>query len=148
MCALTCRSLLLCTSDIRGGGEGYRASDKLQNPAWYRRFSISDRILKFFLVRLVGCHVFCPIYVCVSVCFKISILVRFLLISSCATLRIEPLYKRSLKLVEQLIEWKSEAPTLPARIEALWVYLYERGYIEIKDVELVQAWLQSLFAAG
>ena len=83
-----------------------------------------------------------------SVCFKISILVRFLLISSCATLRIEPLYKRSLKLVEQLIEWKSEAPTLPARIEALWVYLYERGYIEIKDVELVQAWLQSLFTAG
>jgi len=61
---------------------------------------------------------------------------------------IEPLYKRSLKLVEQLIEWKSGAPTLPARIEALWVYLYERGYIEIKDVELVQAWLQSLFAAG
>lgn len=66
----------------------------------------------------------------------------------CIYTYIEPLYKRSLKLVEQLIEWKSGAPTLPARIEALWVYLYERGYIEIKDVELVQAWLQSLFAAG
>lgn len=60
----------------------------------------------------------------------------------------EPLYKRSLKLVEQLSLWRSSLPTLPGRIEALWIFLFERGYIELKDVQLVQAWLQSLLAAG
>lgn len=55
-----------------------------------------------------------------------------------------PLYLRSGRLVEQLTDWYSCAPTLPGRIEALWIMLYERGYIGLKDVSLVQAWLQAL----
>jgi hypothetical protein len=63
----------------------------------------------------------------------------------------EPLYKKSMILVEQLSSWKpspSSASSLPARMEDLWIFLFERGYIALKDVELVQAWLVSLIAAG
>jgi len=61
----------------------------------------------------------------------------------------EPLYKRSMKIVEQLSVWKGDhIETFPGRIEDLWIEMYEHGYIGLKDVELLQAWLQSLFAAG
>jgi hypothetical protein len=33
-------------------------------------------------------------------------------------------------------------------MERLWVALYERSYIEMKDVELIQSWLLALVEAG
>ncbi len=59
-----------------------------------------------------------------------------------------PLYKESLKLVQQLDTWASCLPSLPGRIEELWIMLYEHGYIAERDVLLLQAWLQSLLLVG
>eukprot|EP01034_Spumella_vulgaris_P037116 gene37116-45791_t len=59
-----------------------------------------------------------------------------------------PLYLTSLRLVEQINEWHSKAPTLPGRIEDLWILMYEHGYLQLKDVELLQGWLASLISAG
>jgi hypothetical protein len=62
-----------------------------------------------------------------------------------------PLYERSLRLVEQLSEWKpspSCARSLPARMEELWVFMYEHAYIEMGDVVLVQKWIESLVKVG
>jgi hypothetical protein len=59
-----------------------------------------------------------------------------------------PLYLTSLRLVEQINEWHSKAATLPGRIEDLWILMYEHGYLQLKDVELLQAWLTSLISAG
>lgn len=62
-----------------------------------------------------------------------------------------PLYERSLRLVEQLDEWQPSlncAVSLPARMEELWVFLYEHGYIEMGDVVLMQHWIESLVKVG
>ena len=58
------------------------------------------------------------------------------------------LYMKSKHLVNFLGSWKGKTTTLVERIEELWIALYERQYIELKDVELVQLWLQSLLEAG
>ena len=58
------------------------------------------------------------------------------------------LYMKSEHLVKFLGSWKATGTTLPERIEELWIALYERQYIELNDVELLQHWLQSLFQAG
>ena len=58
------------------------------------------------------------------------------------------LYMKSEHLVKFLGSWKATGTTLAERIEELWIALYERQYIELKDVELVQHWLQSLFQVG
>jgi hypothetical protein len=59
-----------------------------------------------------------------------------------------------MRLLEELHAWKpsdqifeSQYP-LCACIEELWVLLYERGYIQIGDINLMHAWLQSLIYAG
>ncbi len=54
------------------------------------------------------------------------------------------LYFKSDKLTEFLHEWKSSESSLPARMEQLWIDLYERGYHEEGDVTLVQNWLAAL----
>lgn len=68
-----------------------------------------------------------------------------------------PLYLRTPKLLDQLSafdfkstenEYPAAAKSLPGMIEHLWVEMYERGYIEMKDVRLVQAWLESLLLVG
>ena len=62
-----------------------------------------------------------------------------------------PLYLRSLRLIEQLHEWKpsNQASTsLPSLMEELWVFLYEHGYIELKDVILLQLWIDALLTIG
>jgi hypothetical protein len=64
------------------------------------------------------------------------------------------LYLRSNRLLEQLTAWEPtpEARTsqhpLCACIEEMWIMMYEAGYIEINDLHLTVAWLQSLLAAG
>ena len=68
-----------------------------------------------------------------------------------------PLYLRASKLLEHLNEFSFKgseggyppsSKSLPGMIEHLWVEMYERGYIEMKDVRLVQAWLESLMVVG
>ena len=49
---------------------------------------------------------------------------------------------------QQLTEWPLTAPSLPGRIEQLWIHMYEHGYFALEDVVLCQAWLQALVAAG
>ena len=56
----------------------------------------------------------------------------------------EPLYTRSLPLVKLLREWSSNLPTLPGRIESIWVMMFEYGFVEEVDVQLVQNWLMAL----
>ncbi len=56
----------------------------------------------------------------------------------------EPLYTRTSQLIEDLMAWRSDLPTFPGRLEALWVMLYERGYIGISDVSTMQHWINDL----
>jgi hypothetical protein len=58
-----------------------------------------------------------------------------------------PLYTKSLRLVQQLTSWKSCSPTLPGRLEDLWIMLFEHDYLDESDVFLLQSWLQSLLMA-
>ena len=37
---------------------------------------------------------------------------------------------------------------LPRAVEGLWADLYERGFVEIEDVYLVQRWLRALMSVG
>ena len=55
---------------------------------------------------------------------------------------------KSRQLVDFLGNWKGNGKTLVERMEELWVALYERQYIELHDVEIVQLWLQCLINAG
>jgi hypothetical protein len=54
------------------------------------------------------------------------------------------LYLKTGKLIDFLAEWDSEQSSIPERMEQLWIDLYDRGYIEIQDVEAVQMWLGTL----
>ena len=45
-------------------------------------------------------------------------------------------------------EWDDDATFLPERIENLCVALYERDYIDLADVELMQEWLLALVDVG
>ena len=58
------------------------------------------------------------------------------------------LYLRTTKLLHFLSNWEDHSSTLPARIEKLWIDLYERDYIGKKDVQGIQAWLSALEQAG
>ena len=58
------------------------------------------------------------------------------------------LYTKSKRMVEFLGAWKGKGKTIVERTEELWVALYERQYIELHDVELVQLWLQTLLDTG
>jgi len=58
------------------------------------------------------------------------------------------LYQKSEHLINFLGRWKGKGKTLIARIEELWVTLYEHQYIELEDVVLMQQWLQSLLDIG
>ena len=62
------------------------------------------------------------------------------------------LYFKAGKLVEFLNKWHHTLPeradSIPDRMEQLWIELYERGYIEINDVRLVQLWLAALEESG
>lgn len=64
------------------------------------------------------------------------------------------LYIRSNRLLEQLKAWEPSTSALSslhplcACIEEMWVMMYEVGYIEIGDIDLIRAWLTSLLSAG
>ena len=58
------------------------------------------------------------------------------------------LYTKSKRMVEFLGAWKGKGKTIVERTEELWVALYERQYVELHDVELVQLWLKTLLDIG
>jgi hypothetical protein len=51
------------------------------------------------------------------------------------------LFFKTGELLQFLDHWHSLLPTVPERMQALWIELYERGYIEQEDVQMVQRWL-------
>lgn len=57
------------------------------------------------------------------------------------------LYKRTGALLRFLSSWKPQESTLPARMEELYLRLYERGYIDRRDVRLMQQWIRTLLAS-
>ena len=59
-----------------------------------------------------------------------------------------PLYQQSGALVDALLAWKPASPTLPGRLEELYVLMYELGIVERNDVLLAQAWIADLIAVG
>lgn len=66
-----------------------------------------------------------------------------------------PLYERSGALVKFLDEHRRQSAaasesgvSLPERIDALMVEMYEYGIVEQLDVELSQAWLRDLYSVG
>lgn len=60
----------------------------------------------------------------------------------------EDIYFKSLELVRFLQTWQGLASSLPGRYEELIVALYEREYLEVNDVQLVQYWIQALHDVG
>mmetsp|Transcript_9027 Transcript_9027/g.14490 ORF Transcript_9027/g.14490 Transcript_9027/m.14490 type:complete len:206 (-) Transcript_9027:109-726(-) len=58
------------------------------------------------------------------------------------------LYFKGGKLLEFLSTWSSPADNVPESMEMLWIELYERGYIELNDVKVVQLWLAALLEIG
>lgn len=59
----------------------------------------------------------------------------------------QDLYHRSGVLLRFLKSWTCKSK-LPKCIQALWIDLYERGYIEVLDVQLIHAWITELESAG
>ncbi|CAJ1408489.1 unnamed protein product [Effrenium voratum] len=55
---------------------------------------------------------------------------------------------KSTALVTFLAHWSSDAPTLVERIEQLWGALYARGFVELEDLRLAQAWIRDLISVG
>jgi len=60
----------------------------------------------------------------------------------------QDLYLKSTALVNFLAKWTSDAPTLVERIEQLWAALYSRGFVELGDLKLAQAWIRDLISLG
>jgi len=62
------------------------------------------------------------------------------------------LYMKSGKLIDFFSGWEPQGEggydLIPARMEQLWIDLYERGYIEIEDVTAAQIWLGTLVQIG
>lgn len=56
----------------------------------------------------------------------------------------DDLYKRTDALLQFLHDWHPQEKTLPSRMEELSLGLYERGYVELPDVYLMQQWIRSL----
>ena len=60
----------------------------------------------------------------------------------------QDLYEKTEKLIEFLNAWDSEAIDLVVRMEELWIEAYERAFINIGDVFLLQQWLLALQEIG
>jgi len=60
----------------------------------------------------------------------------------------QDLYLKSTAMVNFLSSWSSDAPTLVERLEQLWAALYNRGFVELGDLRLAQAWIRDLLALG
>lgn len=59
-----------------------------------------------------------------------------------------PLYLQTDALVRVLTEWRNTGQSLPESAVQLYVELYERGFLEIDDVSMMQVWLEALSSSG
>jgi len=61
-----------------------------------------------------------------------------------------PLYARAHVLVAQLndLQLKNSIHNFAGRMEELWVWAYERDYLQLQDVVLCQTWIDSLRVVG
>ena len=60
----------------------------------------------------------------------------------------DDLYKKSPALTQYLAEWEGRSTLLSDRIVELYVELYEREFVHLEDVGLVQLWAQALLDFG
>lgn len=60
----------------------------------------------------------------------------------------QDLYLKVPAMVSFLAHWTSNAPTLVERLEQLWAALYSRGFVELGDLKLAQAWIRDLLELG
>mmetsp|Transcript_15690 Transcript_15690/g.45301 ORF Transcript_15690/g.45301 Transcript_15690/m.45301 type:complete len:263 (-) Transcript_15690:301-1089(-) len=60
----------------------------------------------------------------------------------------DALYHQASSLCRFLSSWSGSTGSLPGRFEELIVNLYERGFLEIEDVYMVQKWIAALLRAG
>lgn len=65
------------------------------------------------------------------------------------------LYSKTEVLLEFLCQWEptndldyTDEEDVPSRMEQLWIDLYERDYIQLEDVKIVQLWLSTLAEIG
>jgi len=58
------------------------------------------------------------------------------------------IYFKTAQLIDFLSKWKDTSTSLPQAVEKLWIALYERTYIEIKDVVAMQLWLSAIADSG
>jgi len=58
------------------------------------------------------------------------------------------IYFKTTQLIDFLSKWKDTSTSLPQAVEKLWIALYERTYIEIKDVVAMQLWLSAIADSG
>ena len=59
-----------------------------------------------------------------------------------------PLYTQAESLVKYLQQWKPVSKDIPSMLEELYIDMYERGILELKDVEFIQLWIQDLQRVG
>jgi len=55
-----------------------------------------------------------------------------------------PLYEKTEALVQLLSEWTGQSQKFEERFVELFVEMYERDFIEVKDVHLAQKWIRTL----
>ena len=58
------------------------------------------------------------------------------------------LYFKSEELIRFLSNWNPPSTFIPAQMEALYIELYERNYLEKFDIQYLQLWLKALFVVG
>ena len=62
-----------------------------------------------------------------------------------------PLYARAHILTDHLrnkLQFTASKENFEGRLEELWVWAYEHGYIELRDVQMMQGWIESLRVVG
>ena len=59
-----------------------------------------------------------------------------------------PLYTQAEALLRFLNDWEPKQKSIAGMMEEMYIEMYERGILEKKDVEFVQAWLQDLVSIG
>ena len=59
-----------------------------------------------------------------------------------------PLYTQTEAMLKFLNEWTPSAQEVPEILEELYVEMYERGIVELRDVEFIQAWIRDLVQIG
>ena len=59
-----------------------------------------------------------------------------------------PLYTQAEALLKFLNEWEPTRQDVPGMLEELYVAMFERGIVEMKDVEFVQLWIKDLVRIG